>query len=343
MTIGSSPRYHVYMQDRSRRIKLHARKLGFSRTGITEAAPLPKADYLDRFLASGRAGEMGYLHRNRAIRTDPRNLLPGARSVIVVAMNYHQRLPFVAPESANRDGRAPSAVGTAPDTVNDHRGRVAMYAWGQDYHVTVKGRLKELVTILRTEIAESFRARVCVDTVPINERELAAQAGVGWIGKNTLVLHQEMGSYFFLGAIVTTLELAADQPVTDHCGRCTRCLDACPTGAFPAPYELDASRCISYLTIEHRGDIPAGFHSAMGDWVFGCDVCQQVCPFNRELPDADAFDIRPPGPRPKLNEIANWSEADYEQQTRGSATSRANLHMFKRNAAIASRNVAEPI
>ena len=139
-----------------------------------------------------------------------------------------------------------------------------------------------------------------MDTAPILEREFAAAGGIGWIGKNTLVLDEGLGSYFFLGLIVTTLSLAPDEPATDHCGTCTRCLDACPTNAFPSPYEMDASRCISYLTIERREAIPAEFHTAMGDWVFGCDICQEVCPFNRDAPDAKepAFSVRPPAPRP---------------------------------------------
>ena len=159
-----------------------------------------------------------------------------------------------------------------------------MYAWGDDYHEVIRSKLGALVERMRTELVEPFEARVCVDTAPILERELAAAAGIGWIGKNTLVLHHELGSYFFLGAIVTTLDLAPDEPLPDHCGTCTACLDACPTQAFPKPYEMDASRCISYLTIEHRGDISKPFQKMMGDWVFGCDVCQEVCPYNRSAP-----------------------------------------------------------
>lgn len=264
---------------------------------------------------------MDYLHRNHHIRTDPRNLLQGARSVIVTASSYHRS----APEIQN-DAQA--------------RGRVAMYAWGDDYHEVVKNRLHKLVDVMRERIDEEFEARSCVDTVPILERELAAMAGVGWIGKNTMVLNRELGSYFFLGEIVTTLELACDEPVADHCGSCTRCLDACPTAALSTPYEMDASKCISYLTIEHRGEIPEQYHKDMGDWIFGCDICQEVCPYNRDAAVSENSPIREPGPRPILAEIAAWSQGDYRRTLKGSTMKRAKLSMLKRNVAIAARNAS---
>jgi epoxyqueuosine reductase len=174
------------------------------------------------------------------------------------------------------------------------------------------------------------------------ERELAAAAGIGWIGKNTMVLHQEMGSYFFLGEIVTTLDLACDSPVPDRCGSCTRCLDACPTNALREPYRMDASLCISYLTIEHRAEIPATLAPAVGDWVYGCDVCQEVCPYNRDAPVATepAFAVRPPGPFPILAELLRWSDDDYRRTLRNSAMKRAKLAMLRRNARIALDNVS---
>jgi epoxyqueuosine reductase len=263
---------------------------------------------------------MEYLERNRTLREDPGELLPGARSVIVVALNYHQ---------------------SAPARPHDEpRGRVAMYAWGRDYHRLMKKRLWKLVDGLRAAVAEPFEARVCVDTAPIVERELAARAGLGWIGKNTMVLNREQGSYFFLGEVFTTLALAADEPVTDHCGSCTRCLDACPTDAFPAAYEMDASRCISYLTIELREAIDEEFKPLMGDWVYGCDVCQEVCPYNREAPATidPALKVREPAPWPRLSELRGWTESEYAERLRGSAMKRAKLGMFVRNAGIASAN-----
>ncbi len=265
---------------------------------------------------------MDYLHRHFKMRADPSTTLEGAKSVVVVALSYRQH-------------SAPQTEGEATA-----RGRVAMYAWGDDYHDVIGTKLTELVERMRAELAEPFAARVCVDTAPILERELAAAAGIGWIGKNTLVLHHEIGSYFFLGAVVTTLELAPDEPLADHCGTCTACLDACPTQAFPKPYEMDASRCISYLTIEHRGDISKAFQKMMGDWVFGCDICQEVCPYNRDAPTTrePRFAIRPPGPQPALDDVLGWSADDYREQLHGSAMTRAKLDMLQRNARIALDN-----
>ena len=265
---------------------------------------------------------MGYIDKYFAQRVDPGLLLDGANSVVVCALQYYQ------PD---------------PDPSGDvlPRGRVARYAWGDDYHEVIKSRLFAMVDQMREELSEPFEAKACVDTAPLLERELAASAGIGWIGKNTMVLDQQLGSYFFLGALVTTLEIEPDEPVTDHCGQCRACLDACPTNAFPAAYEMDASRCISYLTIEHRGDISKQFHSAMGDWIFGCDVCQEVCPFNRHAPETKErrFAIRSPGPEPVLEEIIHWSMDDYRKQLRGSAMKRAKLNMLQRNARIANVNV----
>jgi epoxyqueuosine reductase len=240
----------------------------------------------------------------------------------VVALLYHQRPPNNA-----ADDRAP-------------RGRVAMYAWGDDYHDVVKAKLLTLVDRMRTELDEPFEARVCVDTVPVVERELAAAAGIGWIGKNTIVLEHTLGSYFFLGELVTTLELAPDTPIADHCGTCTACLEACPTNAFPAPYEMDASRCISYLTIEHRGDIPESLQPDMENWIFGCDICQQVCPYNRDAPEGrePRFAIREPGPQPLLDDVLRWSIDDYRKHLRGSAMKRAKFDMLQRNARLARAN-----
>ena len=320
LSIGRPGDYHVLVSptDKSNLIKSLGRDLGFDRVGVAPAGPMPRVPYLKAWLSAARAGEMHYLRRHHHIRNDPRNLIEGARSVIVTATNYHQEPP--SPE----DKRV--------------RGRVAMYAWGEDYHIVAKRRLRTLVDRLRAALTEPFLARVCVDTVPILERELAAMAGVGWIGKNTMVLHQDLGSYFFLGEIVTTLELSHDQPVADRCGSCTRCLEACPTSALPDPYEMDASRCISYLTIEHRSEIPARLQPSMGAWIFGCDVCQEVCPYNRDAPETEDFPIRAPGPSPVLEDVIRWSQEDYRASVNGSAVNRATRTMLQRNARIAMRN-----
>lgn len=304
----------------TRWVKTLAADLGFARCGVAPAAPIRRGDYFRQWLAEGRAGTMGYLHRHVGSRIDVRDWLPQARSVIVCALNYHQQTP--------------------PRPDERPRGRVAMYAWGEDYHVVMREKLEALVARLRDHLGGSFEARVCVDTSAIIERELAAAAGIGWIGKNTMVLHEELGSYFFLGEVVTDLALTPDRPSPDHCGSCTRCLDACPTGAFPAPYQMDARRCISYLTIEHRGTIDSPLADKLDDWVFGCDVCQQVCPFNRDAPltQEPRFAADGDAAWPALDDIQSWDEVDYRAKVRGRALDRAWQHMWKRNAAIVSRN-----
>ena len=302
-------------------VKALAGAQGFCRVGIAPAEPLERADYYRRWLAAGRHGHMEYLAHNLPIRLDPRRILDGARSMIVVAHPYRQ---------------------AAPDRPDDRpRGRVAMYAWGRDYHKVVKRKLRAVCDRLRDEVPQPFEVRVCVDSAPIIERELAARAGIGWIGKNTTVIDAQLGSHFFLGVIATTLELVCDAAARDRCGTCTRCLQACPTGALPAPYEMDASRCISYLTVELREDVPQELHAAMGDWVFGCDICQEVCPYNRKsrLQNDPAYDIRPPGPFPLLEDLLNWGENEYRKTLAGGAMKRATLTMLKRNAETALRNL----
>lgn len=297
---------------------------GFELCGIASAAALERAGYYREWLAAGHAANMRYLHDHVDLRTSAGALLPGARSVIVCGLNYHQPATPLPPG----DGQ---------------RGRVAMYAWGDDYHRVIKDKLFALADALHQRIGEPFETKVCVDTAPLVEREYAARAGIGWLAKNTMVLNQHLGSYFFLGEIVTTLELPPDSPAIDHCGTCRRCLDACPTGAFPAPYRMDASRCISYLTIECRDpELPAELQAAMGDWVFGCDVCQQVCPYNREPPTTrePRFAIRAPGPAPRLVDLLTWSDEAYRDVLRGSALKRAKPEMLRRNAQVAQRNGA---
>jgi epoxyqueuosine reductase len=248
-------------------------------------------------------------------------LLPQARSVICAALNYRR------PEPPPGPARPPT-------------GRIAAYARGRDYHAVLRGLLAELAGRLRAAVGEPAEFRICVDTAPVLERELAAAAGVGWIGKNTCVIAPRLGSYLFLGELVTTLELAPDAPATDHCGACTRCLEACPTRALFAPYQMDASRCISYLTIEHRGEIPAQLRPQMGDWVYGCDVCQDVCPHNHKAPAAEHPGITAEylPARIDLRQLVGLSTADYRRLTRPTAARRATRAMWRRNAAIALAN-----
>ncbi|MBW7904727.1 MAG: tRNA epoxyqueuosine(34) reductase QueG [Phycisphaerae bacterium] len=297
-----------------------------SRVGIAPAAPLPGATYYKSWLRRGYHAGMGYLARNVERRAAPASLLEGARSIICAALSYQS-------SSANRP-HAETAPQAGPAT-----GRVARYAHGRDYHLVLRERLETLVERLRQRLAEPFEARLFVDTGPLLERELAAAAGLGWIAKNTMLLSRELGSYTVLGEVLTTLELAHDAPETDHCGSCTRCLDACPTGAFPAPYQMDASRCISYLTIEHRGTVPPEFHPAIGEWVYGCDVCQEVCPFNDHAPAGDAeLCAERAGARADLLRLLKLTPRQHRAWLDESAADRARPAMWRRNAAIALGN-----
>jgi epoxyqueuosine reductase len=318
-----------------------AREAGFARVGIAVAGPVPRADYVESWLDRGCAGEMAYLARHRELRRDPRQLLPGAKSIIVVADPYRQAEPPDGGRASCPPLLSGGACGTKPP--QEPTGSVARYAWGRDYHRVLRKKLHRFADRMHELIAEPFETRVCVDTAPLIEREWAAAAGVGWIGKNTMVLHETIGSFFFLGEIMTTLDLAASAPATDHCGTCARCLDACPTGALVAPYQMDARRCISYLTIEHRGEIAADLKPLMGDWLYGCDVCQEVCPHNHKpSPAIDPAYLpgqrNPLPPRASPPVLQSWNQDDYDRHLAGSAMRRATLDMLKRNAEIVERN-----
>lgn len=303
-------------------MKTQGHEVGFDLVGLTGAGPVQQVDYYRDWLAAGHGGSLEYLARNVELRATPAALLPGARSVICVALNY---------------GRAPVTVPDSDAPV----GRVAAYARGRDYHVVLRRMLQELIDRLHERLQEPFEARICVDTAPVLERALAQAAGLGWIGRNTGLLHARLGSHLFLGEAVTTLELAADEPVADHCGNCTRCLEACPTRALTGPHQLDASRCISYLTIEHRGPVPPELHEKLGNWVFGCDVCQEVCPYNRKAPRATHPEIAAEHTPAfvDLLELVKLRSGAYRRLTKGSAGARARRSMWRRNAAIALGNV----
>ncbi len=348
--------------DLSQCVKDLAATLGFERCGIATAGPIGRANYLREWLQGGRGGSMEYLSRHIEKRSDPRALLAGARSIVVVALVYNQQEP-PAPTAADthlnhraRIRETPEPQATSKLALPGLResfgtrccnmahgpiGRVARYAWGEDYHVVIKDKLFDMARRLKTVVSIPFQYKVCVDTAPLLEREVAAAAGVGWIGKNTMVLDHRLGSYFFLGAMLTTLEMRPDAPEVDRCGTCSACLDACPTGAFPAPYQMDASRCISYLTIEHRGKISEYLQPMMADWIFGCDVCQEVCPHNRNAPTTNEprFTTRPAASRLPLEDVLDWTAEDYRSQLRGSAMRRAKLDMLQRNARIAMSNL----
>lgn len=300
-------------------VKETAKRLGFDLCGICGVDSLERGDFFRDWLARGYAGTMGYLRRHTDSRIDIAKWLPWARSVIVTGLNYKQEEP--------------------PRNCDKRYGRIAMYAWGEDYHLVIREKLERMVNDLHANSIQEFQTQICVDTSAVIEREFAARAGIGWIGKNTLVLNQTIGSMFFLGLVVTNLDLAPDAQPADHCGSCTRCLDACPTNAFPQPYVMDARRCISYLTIENRGDIDHELGKKVGDWVFGCDVCQTVCPFNSKIPYAIDERFRARSERDAwiyLDEVPQWDSQAYQETVTGKATDRATLEMWKRNAQLAA-------
>jgi epoxyqueuosine reductase len=303
-------------------IKAQAHGLGFDLVGITRAGPADTADHFDRWLAAGRAGEMGYLAKKADLRRDSRLPFDGVVSAIVVALDYGGK---------------------------ENPGPVARYARGDDYHELMWSRLNALQAWISETVGRDVRGRGFVDTGPILERDLARRAGLGWFGKNTNLINPGIGSFFFIGALLVDLELVPDTPFEhDRCGSCTRCLEACPTNAFVAPRELDATRCISYLTIEQRGAIPEELREAVGGNVYGCDICQDVCPWNVRFSSAlheSAFAprtvIAAKDARTLARDILVLDDEGYREAFRGSAMKRARLSGLKRNAAVALGNTGE--
>jgi epoxyqueuosine reductase len=272
-------------------------ELGFVAVGIATLERSAHADELDRWLAAGYAGTMTYLHRQAPQRKEPRRILPQAKVAVVTLTNYfHGEDPGLAPGVS--------------------AGRVAQYAWSADYHRVLGRRLERLAGAIR-EVAPGAETRCYVDAGPVPERELAQRAGLGWIGKNMMLIHPELGSFAFIGVILTDAELASDPPFdADRCGTCRRCLDACPTDAFVAPGVLDARRCISYLTIEHRGPFTDAEREMLGDWVFGCDVCQDVCPWNVKFARATEDPELTPRPELAAPDLRALLEMDQDTFTR---------------------------
>jgi epoxyqueuosine reductase len=291
-------------------VKRQAEQLGFLACGITDPSPLPDGERLDQWLASGYAGVMRYLHRQARKRKNPRLIIPAAKSVVVVLDNYYNGDPDPGP---------------AP--------RVARYARGEDYHRVTRERLEPLADFLRGEGATI--AHTYADSGPVPERALALRAGLGWIGKNTMLIRPGAGSFFFIGTIFTDLPLERDDSITtDHCGSCTRCLDACPTGALVEPHLLDATRCISYLTIEQKGPIPHSLAGQLEGWVFGCDICNEVCPWNRRFAEessAEEFHSRDAlaGAGPELFE--QMDEEEFARRFGDTPLERAGLQGMRRN------------
>lgn len=326
-----------------------AKAVGFDLCGVVRAEKFPELENTAEWLGRGYAGEMKYLHDPR--REDLRAAMPGIRSVIVCALSYNTEhaLSTHAKQFGSQE--------------EEPRGWVSRYGWGDDYHNVLLDRLEALITRLRERFVEPFEARAYVDTGPIQERVAAKYAGLGWLGKNTLLLNQTIGSYFFLGVILATLDLeptlgAAEMPAPDLCGSCTRCLDACPTQAFVEPYVMDARKCIAYLTIELRGSIPEELREAMGNHVFGCDICQDVCPWNRRAPISTLAQFQPRALpshearepkasadvqsdslfRPRLELLLSLSEEDFRELFRSSPVKRTKWRGLMRNACIAAGN-----
>jgi epoxyqueuosine reductase len=338
-------------------LKTFARELGFDLAGIAPAGPSLHAEAYRDWIAAGKHGEMDYLARNLDERLALTRKFPWAQSVLSVAISYWQEpaaSPHAAPGTPPAEGAPPGgqplplATEDSPDPAtqtNLATGRIARYAWGHDYHRVFESKLKRLEARIREAFPPqktglpTLEIRTYCDTGPILERELAARAGLGWIGKHTLLINPRHGSWFLLAEMILNLDLRADDPMPDHCGTCRRCIDACPTGAI-TPYSVDARRCISYQTLENRGEVPASLHAAMQDagFVVGCDICQEVCPFNRDgrpLPTQEPeFAPRAPAPGVGLASILRWNEQEWDILTRGRASRRAKFDMWRRNAEI---------
>jgi epoxyqueuosine reductase len=306
-----------------------AAEAGFDLCGVAPASDAPELEAFPKWIAAGHAGEMKYLEarddQGSLKRASLSRVAPWARSVIVCAINYNTEHPY------------------STEVHDPQRGWISRYAWSeQDYHDAVLVRLKRVETVLEQAAGREpgFITRSYVDTGPIVERVFAKYAGVGWIGKNTCLINQKKGSWLFLGVILTSLELRADVPAPDRCGRCTRCIEACPTDAILAPYQLDSNRCIAYLTIEKRGSIPEEFRPGIGPHVFGCDICQDVCPWNRKAPvtAVPEFSARSGLVTPALRWLAEMSEEQFREKFRGSPIRRTKRSGLRRNAAIAMGN-----
>src|ERR1700728_2490102 len=305
-----------------------ARDAGFDLVGVAPVEDAPELEYFPRWIAAGHAGEMKYLEardeEGRLKRASLAHAAPWARSVVVCAINYNTAQPY------------------STQVDDGGRGWISRYAWGtQDYHDSVMARLRQVeAAVKKARAADDLITRCYVDTGPIVERVVAKYAGVGWIGKNTCIINQKMGSWMFLGVMLTSLELEPGLPAPDRCGSCTRCIDACPTDALIAPYQLDSNKCIAYLTIEKRGAIPEELRSGMGRHIFGCDICQDVCPWNRKAPATTAaeFQARPELVNPALDWLAEISPEESRSTFKNSPVRRAKRPGLRRNAVIAMGN-----
>lgn len=304
------------------RIKSEAQRLGFELVGISPANVAPREASFADWLRQGFAGEMDYLQRSEELRRNPQQLMPWAVSVVSVAMNYFT--PYVRPKGSGQP-----------------KGWISRYAWGDDYHELITNKLELLLAFVRDAHDDVFEGRAFVDSGPVLERGFAGIAGIGWIGKNTQLISPEGGSWFFLGELFLSLPLTYDQPIRERCGRCDLCLKACPTGAFAGPYVLDARRCISYLTIEIKGSIPHHLRPLLGDHIFGCDICQEICPYNvKVLPTAEpSYAPREGLVAPDLITLLSLTPEEFRRRFRASPIRRAKRRGLLRNVAVALGNL----
>jgi epoxyqueuosine reductase len=305
------------------RVKVEAAAAGFDLCGVAAVAHHPQLDFFREWLNRGYAGEMHYLHRTAERRADVLAVMPSARSVISLGVVYNTPQPY------------------STDNADPRRAAIARYAWGDDYHAVIEQRLQALLERLRALEDEPFDARAYVDTGPVQERVYAEQAGLGWIGKNTCLINPELGSWIFLAEIICSLPLDPDGPALDQCGNCTLCLDSCPTGALVAPHVLDSTRCLSYLTIELKGPIPPERRTWLAEHAYGCDICQEVCPWNMSAAiaeDDEAWLARPGLDGPRLLELWNRTDDELRALLKGSAMKRAGVRRLRRNLAVAIGN-----
>jgi epoxyqueuosine reductase len=307
-------------------VKVRAQELGFDLCGVAPVDGFPELAFLREWIDRGYAGQMAYMVRSAERRMDARSIVPRARSVIVTGTLYNTNQPY------------------SIDISKLDVGQVSRYAWGDDYHNVLKTRLDALLEWMRARETEPFDARAYVDTGPVQERVYAQYAGLGWVGKNTCLINAEIGSWLFLAEIICTLELETDSEGLEQCGSCTRCLEACPTGALVESGVLDSTRCLSYLTIELRGGIPEIQRTALADHVYGCDICQEVCPYNQPAPQTDdpAWQPRDGLDVPRLVDLWRRSDAELRQLIKGTAMTRAKLVGLRRNLAVALGNSGDP-